>query len=74
MIAKAMKELFYWEVDDMPLKRNMDIWKRYMLRFQWIDNSENETYYFDTKEEMLKFVKENKVAVTKMFYLEDVEL
>lgn len=59
----------------MKLDKNTDIWKRWMLMFQWVIDEEvkNETFYFDTKEAMIKFAKQDGVKVTKMFHLEDVE-
>lgn len=59
----------------MKLDKNTDIWKRWMLIFQWDIDGEvkNETFYFDTKEAMIKFTKQDGVRVTKMFHLEDVE-
>lgn len=60
----------------MPLERNKDFWKRWMLVFHWDVDEEvkNETFYFDTKEAMIKFIKQDGVRVIKMFHLEDVEL
>ena len=43
-----------------------------MLRFYHEDFG-NETFYFDTKEAMLKFANQDGVRVEKMFYLSDVE-
>lgn len=60
----------------MPLERNKDFWKRWMLMFQWDVDGEvkNETFYFDTKEAMIEFIKQGGIRVIKMFHLEDVEL
>lgn len=53
----------------------MDTWKRWMLICQCVIENEvkNETFYFDTKEEMLAFTRRDDVRVGKMFHLEDVE-
>ena len=53
----------------------MDNYKRWMLKFQHLTNDElkNDIFYFDTKEEMMEFAKQDGVRVEKMFYLEDVE-
>ena len=54
----------------------MDSYKRWMLKFQWVvgDMVSDETFYFDTKEQMLKFIKQDGVRVEKMFHLVDVEI
>lgn len=46
--------------------------KRWMLKFYHEDFG-NETFYFDTKEAMLKFAEQDGIRVEKMFYLADVE-
>ena len=52
----------------------MDNYKRWMLKFQHVADGElkNEIFYFDTKEEMMKFAKQDGVRVEKMFYLVEV--
>lgn len=54
----------------------MDNYKRWMLKFQWVvgDMLSDETFYFDTKEQMLEFIKQDGVRVEKMFHLVDVEI
>lgn len=52
------------------------MYKEWMLLFQWEVNGEliNETYFFDTKKEMIKFVKESEnihlIAACKLEYLD----
>lgn len=53
----------------------MDMWKRWMLIF-WHEvecESVRDDFYFDTEDEMKKFVKENDIRVEKMFHLVDVD-
>ena len=47
------------------------MYKEWMLRFQW-DGNDNEIFYFDTKEQMIKFVKENNIRVEAAFKLEQL--
>ena len=47
------------------------MYKEYMLKFQW-DGNENETFYFDTEEQMIRFVKENNIKVEVAFKLEQL--
>lgn len=53
----------------------MDTWKRWMLKCAHPidDKFEKDTFYFETKEAMMKFAKQDGVMVEKMFHLEDVE-
>ncbi len=48
-----------------------DNFKRWMLKFYHEDFG-NETFFFETKENMLRFAEQDGVRVEKMFYLEDV--
>lgn len=50
----------------------MDNYKRWMLKF-YHENFGHETFFFETKEAMLEFIKQDGIMVEKMFYLADVE-
>lgn len=52
----------------------MDMWKRWALYCHDENTQKFETYYFDTKEEMLQYAKKDGIRVGKMFHLEDVEI
>ena len=47
--------------------------KRWMLNF-YHENFGNQTFFFETKENMIKFAEQDGVIVGKMFYLEDVSI
>lgn len=48
------------------------MWKEWMLVFRWDVTGNDERFFFSTKEEMIKFVKDNGVRVSAMFHLEKV--
>lgn len=54
------------------MEKKIDDYKRYMLIFD-NENFEHEIFFFDTKESMFKFAKQDNIRVEKMFYLVDVE-
>ena len=71
MDAKTLQKAAFTRRDNGCVKSE-DSYKRWMLRFYHEDFG-NETFYFDTKEAMLKFANQDGVRVEKMFYLSDVE-
>lgn len=48
------------------------MYKEWMLKFYCETAGTNETFYFDTKEQMIKFSKMPGVRVEAMFHLEKV--
>lgn len=50
------------------------MWKEWMLKFYWETTGTNETFYFDTKEQMIKFSKMPEIRVEGMWHLEKVEM
>ena len=51
------------------------MYKEWMLKFYWITAGTNETFYFDTKEQMIKFIEiANDIKVEAMFHLEQIKL
>lgn len=49
------------------------MWKEWMLKFEWKKTGERDTFYFDTKEEMMKFVRgTDDIRITAMFHLEKI--
>ena len=71
MDEKTLQKAAFTRRDNGCVKPE-DSYKRWMLRFYHEDFG-NETFYFDTKEAMLKFANQDVVRVEKMFYLSDVE-
>lgn len=71
MDEKTLQKAVFTRRDNDCVKPE-DSYKRWMLRF-YHEDCGNETFYFDTKEAMLKFANQDGVRVEKMFYLSDVE-
>lgn len=71
MDAKTKQKVAFARRDNGCVKSE-DNYKRWMLRFYHEDFG-NETFYFDTKEAMLKFANQDGIRIEKMFYLADVE-
>lgn len=71
MDAKTKQKVAFAIRDNGHIKPE-GIYKRWMLKFYHEDFG-NETFYFGTKEAMLKFAEQDGIRVEKMFYLADVE-
>lgn len=71
MEVKTKQKVAFAIRDNGHIKQE-DSCKRWMLKF-YHENFGNETFYFDTKQAMLKFAKQDGIRVEKMFYLADVE-
>lgn len=50
------------------------MYKEYMLIFNWTTSNTKETFYFDTKEDMIKFINvaNGDIKVEAMFHLEKI--